>query len=71
MDFLRTLRALKNKKQKEVATAAGITGSYYSMIETGERRPSPEVAKKIAVVLGFENEWYKLLEENQEQKGAI
>ena len=32
------------------------------MVETGERRPSPEVAKRIADVLGFGNEWYRLLE---------
>ena len=32
------------------------------MVETGERRPSPEVAKRIADVLGFGSEWYRLLE---------
>ena len=64
MKFLKKLRLLKDKKQQDVANAAGITAAYYSMIETGERRPSPEVAKKIATVLGFENEWYKLLEKS-------
>jgi putative transcriptional regulator len=33
---------------------AGITRQYYGMIEKGERRPSVEVAKKIASVLNIE-----------------
>jgi len=36
MKFLKTLRLLKDKKQQDVANAAGITAAYYSMIETGE-----------------------------------
>jgi putative transcriptional regulator len=33
---------------------AGITRQYYGMIENGERRPSVEVAKRIAPVLGIQ-----------------
>jgi len=38
----------------EVSKQAGISESYYSMIESGSRNVSVEVAKKIAAVLGFE-----------------
>ena len=61
MHFLKTLRWLKDKKQQDVANAAGITVADYSMIETGKRRPSSEIAKKIAMALGFKDEWHKLL----------
>ena len=46
----------------ETAERAGISYPYYNFIENGNRRPSPEVAKRIARVLGFPDEWYKLLE---------
>ena len=62
MNFLKSRRISKNQKQVDVAKAVGISGGYYSMVETGERRPSPEVAKRIADVLGFGSEWYRLLE---------
>ena len=42
-----------NLLQKEVAAAAGISVQLYSSIETGARRPSPDVAKKVAGYLGF------------------
>lgn len=45
---------LRGKRtQAQIAEAAGITQQMYCMLELGERRPSPEVAKKIAAVLGF------------------
>ena len=42
MNFLKSRRISKNQKQVDVAKAVGISGGYYSMVETGERRPSPE-----------------------------
>ncbi|MBQ1281475.1 MAG: helix-turn-helix transcriptional regulator [Oscillospiraceae bacterium] len=39
---------------REVGDRAGISESFYCMIENGERRPSVETAKKIASVLGFD-----------------
>lgn len=42
-----------NLLQKEVAAATGISVQLYSSIETGARRPSPDVAKKVAGYLGF------------------
>ena len=43
----------KGYTQTQIAEAVGITQQMYSAIELGERRPSVEVAKKIAAVLGF------------------
>lgn len=42
-----------NLLQKDVAAVAGISVQYYSRVEKGERRPSPDVAKKVAGYLGF------------------
>ncbi|MGC6600036.1 helix-turn-helix domain-containing protein, partial [Escherichia coli] len=36
------------------AKRSGIQRSYYSMIESGKRSPSPFVAMKIATVLSFD-----------------
>lgn len=60
-EWLRTLRG--NKSQKDIADACGITQQMYCLIELGERRPSVEVAKKIAAVLGFD--WTIFFEEEQ------
>lgn len=43
-----------NKTQKEIAAKSNISQNFYSCIECGARRPSPEVAKRIASVLGFD-----------------
>lgn len=42
------------RAQAQIAEAVGISQQMYSAIELGERRPSVDVAKKIAAVLGFE-----------------
>lgn len=56
------LRKLRGKKsQKDIAEACGITQQMYCWIELGERRPSVEVAKKIAAVLGFD--WVRFFED--------
>lgn len=51
------------RTQTEIATLCGISQNFYSCIETGERKPSVEVAKKIASVLGFD--WTKFYEDEQ------
>lgn len=51
---LKKIRASKGKSQIEVCKAAGISQSFYSSIESGVRRPSVEVAKKIAEFLDFD-----------------
>lgn len=67
--WLKCFRENHELSQKETAKRVMISYSYYNLIETGVRRPSPEVAKRIATVLGFANEWYRLLEVGGEQTG--
>jgi putative transcriptional regulator len=54
----------KGRSQTQIAEAAGITQQMYSAIELGERRPSVDVAKKIAAALGFD--WTKFFEDEQD-----
>ena len=56
----------KGRTQAEVAKEAGITQQMYSFIELGERRPSVEVAKKIAAVMGFH--WTKFFEDEEDKE---
>lgn len=63
---LKKTRTGKNMTIREVADRAGISESFYCMIENGERRPSVETAKKIAAVLGFD--WTEFFPD--ETKGA-
>ena len=46
-------RKKANFTQREVGKLSGISESYYSMIESGDRKPTVKTAKKIAAVLGF------------------
>ncbi len=52
------------RTQAQIAKAAGITQQMYSFIELGERRPSVEVAKKIASVMGFN--WTRFFEDEDD-----
>ena len=63
MDWLKEIRMESGKTQEEVADEAGITRGAYCNIETGERRPSVDVAKRIAGVLGFD--WTRFFEDEQ------
>jgi len=47
--------------QAQLASVCGVSESYLSLIEAGERRPSVEAAKRIAGVLGFD--WTRFFEE--------
>lgn len=40
--------------QEDVAKKVGITRPYYTLIEAGERQPSPYIAQKIAEIYGFD-----------------
>jgi putative transcriptional regulator len=53
------------RAQAQIAEAAGISQQMYSAIELGERRPSVDVAKKIAAVLGFK--WTRFFEDEDEE----
>ena len=54
----------KGHTQTQIAEAVGITQQMYSFIELGVRRPSVEVAKKIAAVMGFN--WTRFFEDEDE-----
>ena len=56
-------RKRANFTQREVGELSGISESYYSMIESGGRKPTVKTAKKIAAVLGFD--WTLFFEEEK------
>lgn len=61
MDWLKNIRTERGMTQDQVAEAVGgISRTAYTNIETGIRRPSVEVAQRIAGVLGFE--WTRFFE---------
>ena len=62
IEWLFDLRKKNHLSQQLVAKKIGISTQYYNFIENNRRRPSPAVAKRIAAVLGFSDEWYRLLE---------
>ena len=65
MDWLKELRIQQGLTQEQLAAAVGgIVRTTYTNIENGERRPSVEVAKRIAEVLGFA--WTRFFEEEQD-----
>lgn len=53
-NWLKNIREGAELSQDQVAKTADISQQHYSFIENGERRPSPEVAQKLASVLGFD-----------------
>lgn len=50
---LKKIRENKKMTQQEVADKSEIERSYYTMIENGNRKPSVEVAKRIAKTMNF------------------
>ena len=46
--YLIQKRLNTNFSQSDIANLVGISRQYYNSIENGLRRPSPEIAKKIA-----------------------
>jgi transcriptional regulator with XRE-family HTH domain len=54
-DKLRTARQELNLTQADVAQKAGITDTYYAMIERGEANPSYEKLQKILKVLNIKS----------------
>lgn len=63
--WLRDIRELQKLSMNAVAREVDITSQFYWYIETGQRRPSPELAKKIADYLGFD--WKLFYEISSEQ----
>lgn len=64
--WLKQIREAKGLEQKEVADKVGKTQACYSFIESGDRRPSVELAQKIASVLEFD--WTLFFPENKKKK---
>ncbi len=52
--WLKETRDSKGLTQEEVAKLSGISRSHYTQIESGNKTPSVEVAKRIAKTLKFE-----------------
>ena len=52
--WLKNIRKGLHMTQYSVAAMAGIKRPYYSFIESGKRRPSPQVAQKIAQIMHFD-----------------
>jgi len=59
-EWLIAYRKAKGLSQEDVAKAIDKKQSIYSAYELGIRRPTPEFAKKIARIFGFE--WTKFYE---------
>lgn len=59
--WLSDLRHKKSMTQEKIANEVHIARAYYSQIENGDRRPSVDVAKKIANYLKFD--WTIFFEE--------
>ena len=59
-NWLRNKRLDKQLTQAQLAEMVGADATMISKIEVGERRPSVELAKKIAEALGFD--WTRFYE---------
>lgn len=55
------IKARGKETQKSVAEKVGISQNFYSCIESGQRCPSPKVARRIGVVLKVD--WTKFYEQ--------
>ena len=51
-EALRLIRTIKGYKAKEIAEKLGISPSYLSQIETGQKKPSFELIENFAAVVG-------------------
>ncbi|TLS37246.1 helix-turn-helix domain-containing protein [Pseudalkalibacillus caeni] len=58
--WLTRLRKHKKLTQQEVALKVFIDRGYYALIESGERNPGVEVAKKLADLIGFHHSVFNL-----------
>lgn len=63
--WLKNIRKGLHMTQRTVADLAGIRRPYYTFIENGNRRPSPQVAQKIAQVLDFD--WTRFFTDNSNE----
>lgn len=52
--WLKDIRKGLHMTQYRIADMVGIKRPYYSFIESGKRRPSPQIAQKIAQIMHFD-----------------
>lgn len=62
---LRQLRKEKDLSQKQLAALIGVQNSIISFYEVGDRTPSPDVIKKIAVALHVSADYLLGIEKNE------
>lgn len=60
MDWMRDLRHKRKITMRQVAESIGVTESFISQVERGNKRPSIETAKKLADV--YKVKWTKFFE---------
>lgn len=63
--WLRKARDEKDLTQQQLGDIVGVDITSIGKYELGERRPSPEVAKKIAQALGFD--WTRFYEDKDKE----
>ena len=62
---LRHLRKEKNLTQKQLAALIGVKNSVISFYEVGDRFPSPEVIRKLAIALHVSADYLLGIEKNE------
>lgn len=63
-EWLKKIRLKKSLNHEGVASAVNIHRAYYTMIESGYRTPSVDVAKRIAAALDFD--WTRFYQDEDE-----
>lgn len=62
---IRQLRKEKNLTQKQLAALIGVKNSVISFYEVGDRFPSPEVIRKLAIALHVSTDYLLGIEKNE------
>lgn len=62
---LKRLRKEKGLTQEQLATLIGVKNSVISFYEVGDRTPSPEVVKKLAVALHVSSDYLLGIERSE------
>lgn len=68
MSGLRTIRQEQKLSQKELAAATGLTAASISRYETGGRKMSVDVAKRLSLAL--KTNWVSLFDDQMAMKDA-
>lgn len=62
---LKELRKQHNLTQKQLANIIGVQNSIFSFYEVGERLPSPEIIRKLAITLHVSSDYLLGIEKNE------